>query len=316
MAKKEIPVYIFTGFLDSGKTSFIKETLKENQFKDGLESLYICCEEGECELTEKEIAENKFVVKVIEDEDDVTEEKLCGFDSEVVPDRVVIETNGMWDIQEMFDALPDNWQITEIITTVDSTTFEMYLSNMKMMITNQFKYSDLIMFNRCLENHDRAMFKRMVRAVNRRGQVLYETLDGKVEDNVPEELPYDVNKDEISIGDDDYGIFYIDLFDNGEVYNDKKVVFKASLEKKRTKFGKEVLVAGRKAMTCCTEDIAFVGLPCECGSTELRIAKDGWYYVKGKIKFSRKRFSDELLPYIVLEGISDADAPAEEIVTF
>ena len=182
-------------------------------------------------------------------------------------------------------------------------------------MTNQFIYSDLVVFNRFTPDKDRAMFKRIVRAVNRRTQVLYETPEGKVEDNVPEELPYDVDKDEIIIGDDDYGIFYVDLFDNGEVYKDKTVVFKANLEKKRTKLGKEVLVAGRKAMTCCAEDIAFVGLPCEYDN-DMKPVADTWHFVKGKVKFSRKRFSDELFPYIVVEEITDAFAPEEEVVYF
>ena len=42
----EIPVFIINGFLESGKTSFIKDTLASEDFNDGESSLVIVCEEG------------------------------------------------------------------------------------------------------------------------------------------------------------------------------------------------------------------------------------------------------------------------------
>ena len=48
----EIPVYLFTGFLDSGKTSFIRETVEDDQFSTGEKTLLIACEEGEVEYDE------------------------------------------------------------------------------------------------------------------------------------------------------------------------------------------------------------------------------------------------------------------------
>ena len=32
---QDIPVYLFTGFMDSGKTTLVEETLVENNFGDG-----------------------------------------------------------------------------------------------------------------------------------------------------------------------------------------------------------------------------------------------------------------------------------------
>ena len=191
--RKPVPVYLFTGFLDGGKTSFIRQTMDEGQFKDGRTTLMIVCEEGEETVDIMRLEANRFVVRNVEDEDDINEDLLKGFDKEVRPDRVIIEENGMWDVDELFEALLDHWEVAEVITPIDSGAFEMYLSNMKMIMTNQYKYSDLVVFNRCEPEHERAMVKRMVRAVNRRAQVLYETRDGQVEDNVPEELPYDMD---------------------------------------------------------------------------------------------------------------------------
>lgn len=311
--KRPLPVYIFTGFLDGGKTSFIRQTMDEGQFKDGLTTLYIICEEGEETIDIMRLGDNKFVVRKIEEEEEVTAALLKQFDKEVKPARVIIETNGMWDIEELFDAFPDNWQIAEVVTPVDSGTFEMYLGNMKMMMTNQFIYSDLVVFNRCTPEHDRAMFKRVVRAVNRRTQVLYETLDGHVEDNVPEEMPYDMDAPIIKIEDEDFGIFYIDSFDNLANYVDKIVSFKAMAYHPKDSKKSNLFVVGRKAMTCCADDIAFVGFPCEYAD-QAKFKDKQWVNVTAKVKAVMNQ--DEPAPYLIVESIESTSPAEEEIVYF
>lgn len=315
IGRKPIPIYLFTGFLDGGKTSFIRQTMDEGQFKDGITTLFIVCEEGEEEIDEKRLKENKFFLKKIEDEESVSLELLEGFVKETKPGRVIIESNGMWDIDEMLDAFPQNWQLAEVITPVDSSTFEMYLANMKMMMTNQFSYSDLVVFNRCEEKHDRAMFKRMVRAVNRRAQVLYETVDGVVEDNVPEEMPYDMNADVITIEDDDFGIFYIDTFDHLDNYIDKIVSFKAMVYHPKEYKDNKAFVAGRKAMTCCAEDITFVGFPCEYENQD-KLPDKSWIKVTAKVRAIMNRRTNEPSPVLVAQKIEKDSAPSEEVVYF
>jgi len=316
LGKRPMPVYIFTGFLDGGKTSFIRQTMDEGQFKDGLTTLYIICEEGEEDIDIMRLNDSRFVVRKIENEDDVSETILKKFEKEVKPARVIIETNGLWDIDEMLDAFPPNWQIAEVITPVDSTSFEMYLNNMKMMMTNQFAYSDLVVFNRCGEQYDRAMFKRMVRAVNRRAQVLYETPDGKVEDNVPEELPYDMEAPVIEIEDEDFGIFYIDSLDNLANYIDKTVSFKAmAYHPKDAKATSSMFVVGRMAMTCCAEDIAFVGFPCECDQAGTFKNKE-WVKINANVKSVMNREYGEPAPFLIINSIEKAEAAKEEVVYF
>ncbi len=315
LGRKPLPVYLFTGFLDSGKTSFIRQTMDEGQFKDGRTTLLIICEEGEESIDIMRLGDNKFVVRKIEDEDGISEELLKGFDKEVRPDRVIIEENGMWDIDELFDAFPAHWQIAEIITTVDSGTFEMYLSNMKMMMTNQFRYSDLVVFNRCLPEHDRAMFKRMVRAVNRRAQVLYETPDGQVEDNVPEELPYDMDAPVIEVGDEDYGIFYIDIFENLANYINKTVKFKAKAAHPKDLKNDRMFVVARPAMTCCAEDIALVGFPCEY-EKQAGIKEGTWLEVTAAVQAVMNKQTNEPAPVMVAKTVETTNAPEEEVAYF
>ena len=315
LGRRPIPVYLFTGFLDGGKTSFIRQTMDEGQFKDGRTTLMIVCEEGEESIDIIRLDSNKFVVRKIEDEDDVSEELLRAMDKEVRPDRVIIEANGMWDVDELFDALPAHWEVAEVITPIDSGTFEMYLSNMKMMMTNQYKYSDLVVFNRCDEGYDRAMFKRMVRAINRRAQVLYETSEGKVEDNVPEELPYDMDADIIEIGDEDYGIFYIDIFENLAEYIDKTVRFKAKAAHPKAIKNDRVFVVARPAMTCCAEDIAFVGFPCEYAD-QAAVKEGSWVEITANVRSIMNRQTNEPSPIMIAKEVKETTAPEDEVAYF
>ena len=313
--RKPVPVYLFTGFLDGGKTSFIRQTMDEGQFKDGRTTLMIVCEEGEEAVDIMRLEANRFVVRNVEDEDDINEDLLKGFDKEVRPDRVIIEENGMWDVDELFEALPDHWEVAEVITPIDSGTFEMYLSNMKMMMTNQYKYSDLVVFNRCESEHDRAMFKRMVRAVNRRAQVLYETRDGQVEDNVPEELPYDMDAPVINVGDEDYGIFYIDIFENLAQYIDKTVHFKAKAAHPKDLKNDKLFVVARPAMTCCAEDIAFVGFPCDYDD-QAKVKEGTWVEVTAKVRAIMNKQTGEPAPIMVAKKIEETTAPEDEVAYF
>ena len=60
--KKDIPVYLFTGLLESGKSSFIRETLLEGEFEDGARTLYVMCEEGIEECEQALLDKNKVTV--------------------------------------------------------------------------------------------------------------------------------------------------------------------------------------------------------------------------------------------------------------
>lgn len=312
--RKQIPVYFFQGFLESGKTTFIEETMNEGQFEDGRTTLYIMCEEGESEIPEELLKKNKFIVETIEDEEDVTAELLVGWDKSYKPHRVIIESNGMWDANELIEALPKNWEIAEGITTVDATTFNSYLANMKMMMTNQFLNADLVVFNRVKEDHDRAMFKRMVRAVNRRAQVLFETVDGQVDDDAHEEPPYDINADVIKIEDVDFGIFYLDAMENLDNFKGKIVQFKAIVyHPKRAR--EDVFVPGRMAMTCCADDVAFVGFPCKYEEASLLKDKD-WIMVTAKVGSAPSREMGGEAPVLYAQKIEGAKPAQEDIVYF
>ena len=65
---KNIPVYLFTGFLESGKTKFIQETLEDKRFCNGEKTLLLVCEEGEEEYAPEQFASDTVKIRVIEDD--------------------------------------------------------------------------------------------------------------------------------------------------------------------------------------------------------------------------------------------------------
>ncbi|MBR1524035.1 MAG: TIGR03943 family protein [Lachnospiraceae bacterium] len=310
--KKEIPIYLFTGFLESGKTQFIAETLKDGQFKDGNKTLYIICEEGVEEIPQRVLDDNMFVPCTIESEEDVSFDTFMKLDLDYDPDRVMIEYNGTWDPDKVIEAFPENWLLAEGICTIDATTYQDYLANMKQMMTRQFTYADLVIFNRCDYSQDLPMFKRTVRALNRRSQVVFEMKDGTINNNVKEELPYDINSDVIEVEDDDYGIWYIDVFDNLDTYKGKTVRFKGVVYKpKRSK--DDIFVPGRFAMTCCAADIQFVGFPCKWKDAKVLKEKTP-VYVTAKIGSTET--NEGSAPVLYADAVEITDPPEEEVVYF
>lgn len=312
--KKEIPVYVFTGFLESGKTTFLRETMKEGQFQDGQKTVYIMCEEGIEELSSRELGDNGFAKHIFEEEKDITYDNFMKIDLAEKPDRVIIEVNGTWDVNTVIESFPEHWVMGEGIATVDAETYEGYLANMKQMMTRQFTYADLIVFNRCRDEQNLAAFKRTARAVNRRAQILFEMTDGRINDNIKEELPYDMKSDIIDVADDDYGIFYLDAFDHLESYNDRIVRFKGVVYKPK-KGKSDVFVPGRFAMTCCAADIQFVGFPCKWEGTPGLKEKEA-VMVTARVGHAMSREYGKEAPVLYAVSVEKTLPPKEEVVYF
>lgn len=312
----EVPVYLFTGFMDSGKTTLIKETLLDEDFAQG-RSLVIVCEDGEEEYEEEDFKDASVVVIMLEEEEELTDDLLKKLDQEYKPDQVFIEYNGTWQAASLLDLdLPKGWEIVQQLTTVDASTFELYLTNMRTMMMEQLFNSDVVIFNRCTDDTPKGKFRRTVKARNRKAQCVYEREDGTIDDNDMEELPYDLNQDVIDIVDEDYGLFYLDIQDNPKKYDGKKVRFLALVYRPQKKFGtKPVFVAGRFAMTCCVEDIQFIGFKCKYDHAA-DIAHRSWIMMTAEI---RNEFAKEYRgrgPVLYPVSIEPAEQPQDEVVYF
>lgn len=313
---KEIPVYMFTGFLESGKTTFIKQTLIGQNFNEGDRALLIVCEEGMEEYDAAELAAHNIMLEVIEDAEDMTTELFMKYQKEYKPELVLIEYNGTWKLQSLFDLrVPAGWTVVQIVANIDASTFESYLNNMRAMMMEQVNMANLVIFNRCTEETKRGEYRRIIKANNRMATIIFEKEDGSTEfENSDDDLPYRLDSDVIEIEDDDFGIFYIDASDNPDKYEGKKIHYKGMVYKPRN-YGKTAFVPGRHAMTCCVEDIAFVGF--KCISDMAAMLKDRqWVEVTGTIKKEYyKEFKGEA-PVIYAEKIVPASKPKEEVVLF
>ena len=258
----ETLLYLFTGFMDAGKTSMIKETLFVNGFANECgKFLIICCEDGEEEYDIDKIKSYGADIVTIEEEEDFNKETLEKFKEEYNPEAVFIEYNGTWEVAPLFEMeFPEGWTIVQILSPVDSTTFEMYMKNMRTLMQEQLFKSDVVVFNRCDDNTPKAKFRANIKNFNRPAQIVYERVDGTVDDR-PDELPFDIDADIIEITDADYALWFMDVMDNYKKYNGKKVHFLGYVYNPEDgKLKKNTFVPGRFAMTCCIEDIQFLGI--------------------------------------------------------
>ena len=168
-----IPVYLFTGFLDAGKTAFIQETLEDPGFNTGEKTLVLLCEEGENEYRPERFAGGNVSFLPVEEQAGLTTAFLKDYQKKHRVDRVLIEYNGMWPLQALYDALPTDWDIYQIILLADSTTFASYMTNMRQLAVDKLQDPEMVIFNRCTDATDKAYLHRAVRMVNRRAQMAF-----------------------------------------------------------------------------------------------------------------------------------------------
>ncbi len=312
----DIPVYLFTGFMDSGKTTFIEETLLENEFGVGARSLIIACEDGEVEYDEEKLAERRTTVIGVGSEEEFTQNFLRDCDAAFRPDQVFIEYNGTWEAAKIMDMqLPKGWQIVQVLTTVDASTYELYLTNMRTMMMEQIFASDVVIFNRCTDETPKAKFRRTVKAKNRKAQIVYEREDGTIDENDMEELPYDITQDFIDITDEDYGIFYLDVQDDPQKYEGKTIRFLALVYRPEKLAKKPYFIPGRFAMTCCVEDIQFIGLKCKYDRA-YEIPHKSWINLTAEIHVEFAKEYRSKGPVLYAKEVEFASAPEDELVYF
>lgn len=312
----EVPVYLFTGFMDSGKTTLIRQTLVEEDFGEGARTLLIVCEDGEVEYEEDELLKVNTKMVMIEKEEDFNEITLRRLDDTYRPDQVFIEYNGTWEMATILEmTMPKNWTAVQSLATVDATTFEVYLNNMRTMIMEQLFAADVVIFNRCDDTTPKGKFRRAVKARNRKAQIAYERADGTVDEGDMEELPYDLNQDIIDITDMDYGIWYLDALDDSRKYEGKKVRFLALVYRPEGKLKKGVFIPGRFAMTCCAEDISFVGFKCKYDKAA-EIPHRSWITITAEMKTEFALEYKGKGPVLYALDWQPAEKPEEELVYF
>ena len=306
-------VFVINGFLDSGKTSFISYTLGQPYFRTKGVTMLVVCEEGEEEYDEKLLKATNTVMVTVDDVSDITPDKLIELDKKYRPERVIFEYNGMWNYKEF--KLPFLWKLEQQITLINAASFELYYTNMRSLLAESLRKSELIIFNRCDGLTDKlASFKRNVKALNQQAEIVFEDAQGEINLTLDEELPYDVSKDHIDLTDATYPIWYIDALDNTDRYVGKEVSFTARCLIPQSVI-KGMFVPGRSVMTCCAEDIQFLGFPCKF-TGDLGCKDGDWIDMVCKVdKEYFEGYKDEG-PVLKLVSLKKRGKPANEVLSF
>lgn len=316
----EIPVYVFMGFLESGKTSFIQDTLEEDYFNNGERTLLFACEEGMEEYDEELLKKTNTTLVYVEEEEDFNKDFLISKVLQYYPDRVIIEYNGMWSVERMMTEMDDTpLLVFQTIVTVNGETFDLYMNNMRSLAVEMYKIAEMVIINRCTAEMPRATWRRSIKAVNRRAQVLFESVD---DDDMGEEddtLPFDIEGDEIHLEDEDYGIWFVDAMERPEVYDGKTMVMKTRVFKS-IHLPKGCFVPGRHAMTCCADDIQFIGYLCHTNhaksSTIKSLKNKMWVNLTAEVRIEYNKEYGEEGPVLYAKRVEAAEPPVDELVYF
>ena len=313
----EIPVYLFTGLLDSGKTTFMKEVIGESGFLEPGTTVLLLTEKGMEQFDEDFLKKHRIEVETINKPEQM--DKLLWRRMEMMnkPKQILIEYNGMWELDALFNSeIPAHWVLGGVYSTVNGETIEMYAQNMRKLFMEPLKYSDLIIVNRCGEEIDRQKYRRSFKALTPQVQVEFERPDGTMYTREEEGMPFDVNADVIEIDDMDYGLWYIDAMEAPGRYMYKDITFTAkycaSTDKKRKFF-----IPGRHIMTCCADDIQFLGFVCQFDK-DPGFKHGDWVKVKVYFDFGECDIygPGEEGPILTLESIEKAEKPDPELVSF
>ena len=315
MQSNNIPVYLFTGFLEGGKTHIIQESMSDERFNTGEKTLIILCEEGIEELDVSLFPGKNVYLATLDSETDVTPQKLVACMGGHKIDRIIIEYNGMWQLGTLYENLPDGWYIFQNMMFADANTFFTYNQNMRSLMVDKLMSCEMIVLNRTPDNIDKEEVHKIVRGVSRRAAITYDYPDGSVEyDEIEDPLPFDIDAPVIVIDDDDYAVWYRDMSEEMNKYDGKTVKFKGIIARD-VKLGKDAIVIGRHVMTCCVDDIAYQGLVCKFDSNVPYRTRD-WINVEGQIKIETNKLYGRPGPVIYATDSAYTDKPEKEVATF
>ena len=312
---QQIPVYIFTGFLEGGKTTIIQESLNDQSFNSGEKTLLLLCEEGIEELDPSAFWGKNVTIHTIENESELTEAHLLEITKGKKIDRVIVEYNGMWLLQTLYEAMPAGWGVYQNMMFADANTFINYNNNMRQLMFDKIKDAEMIVLNRASESTDKEEIHKIIKGVSRRNQIVYDYPDGHVEyDDIEDPLPFDVNAPIITVEDDDYALWYRDLSEEMDKYHNKTVKFKAIVARD-PRLEKNSAVIGRHVMTCCVDDIQFSGM-IAIFKGECKLKSKEWVTLKGIIKIEANKLYKTKGPVLYVENTEFAVKPAQEVATF
>ncbi|MBQ7398006.1 MAG: TIGR03943 family protein [Clostridia bacterium] len=315
MAQKQLPVYLFTGFLSGGKTHMIQESMEDQRFNTGEKTLILLCEQGEDELDPTRFYGQNVYLELIEEESELTRERLKQIESRHKYDRVIIEYNGMWQLSTLFEAMPTHWAIYQEMMFAEAETFISYNNNMRQLMVDKLTGAEMVILTRTPNDIDKDAIHKIIRGISRRAAITYDYPDGHVEyDEIEDPLPFDLSAPVVEIDDRDYAIWYRDMAEELDKYEGKTVKLTGLVARDKS-LGKDSLVLGRHVMTCCADDIAFHGLVCKFPENVDFKTRD-WLTVTATFKIENHKLYNRLGPVLYVTAWQEEQRPDPEIATF
>ena len=312
---EQLPVFVINGFLEAGNTQFMKFTMQQEYFRTDGNTLLIVCEEGEEEYDEGLLESTHTTVKYIDDINDLTLQKMEELTKEVNPERILIEWNGLWEQDKL--EIPNIWFINQMITIFDTSTLDLYIKNkdLKAYMGKMLRNSELVICNRAndIDEDTLSAYHLQIKAMAPNAEIIFEGEEGEITGDFSINLPYDLDDAKLVIKPEDYGIFYVDTMDRPEKYDGKEVEFTAQVVRPNG-IDDDILITGRRAMTCCEADIQFLGFVCKYKGAKNFKNKD-WVKVKGKIKFEMNKQYRAKGPVIYAEEVL-LTGPIDGLVQF
>lgn len=315
MMMEDIPVYLFTGFLDAGKTKFIQETLEDERFNNGENTLLLICEEGEEEYDPSTFSGPNVFIELIDDQSELTPTNLERLQRKHAAERVVIEYNGMWMLDDLYQNMPDSWMVYQEFMFADSQTFLMYDANMRGLVVDKLKSCEMVVLNRADDSVDKLQIHKIIRAVTRRANIAYEEITGEVYyDDTPEELPFDIEAPVIEVKPEDFAIWYQDISEEPDKYKNKTVKI-GGFTMLRDKLPAGSFIFGRQLMTCCVDDITFAGMLCT-GYDPKQLEDNQWIELTAKIAIKHNKVYNKKGPVLGVLSVEPGTPPQQEVATF
>ena len=159
-----------------------------------------------------------------------------------------------------------------------------------------------------------ALRKRNLRMVNRRADIYLEMEDGTSEDYLTgDECPFDLSQDLIDVPDDDFGVWYVDVMDHPDRWAGKMVHMKLIMCHSKKYPG--IHCPGRFVMTCCENDIQFMGLIAK-GTNLNQYQNRDWVEVTGRMAVEKHAAYKGKGPVMHVISIGPCEKPQQEVVTF
>lgn len=311
----KLPIYLFTGFLEGGKTSMIQESLNDQNFNSGEKTLVLLCEEGIEELDATQFWGQNVRIHVVDHVEWLTKENLEALVRAHKTDRVIIEYNGMWMLRSLYDNMPSNWAIYQNIMFADAKTFLLYNDNMRQLTFDKLLDAEMLVLNRTDASVNKEEIHKIVRGISRRTAIVYDYPDGHVEyDEIEDPLPFDIDAPVVEIADEDYALWYRDLSEDMRKYQGKTVKFKGIVATD-ARLPKNSVIIGRHVMTCCADDIQYSGMVCVFKES-IGLKNRDWITVKGTLKIETNKLYRQQGPVLYVSSTEFAVPPKQEVATF